>query len=88
MTNHITFNTTWDIVADQCGLYSVPSGTTPHHPDETRLIYRNADFQFQLDEEDATLVRRAAAEGDIRKLHQLVDRLLTPVGRAAESGWI
>ena len=87
-TNHITFDPLFDIVADYRGVYMVPSGCTPHHPDQTRLVFRNGDFELRLDQEDETLVRRAAAEGDTRKLQRLLDRFFTPIGRAAAGDWI
>lgn len=88
MTNHITFDPLFDIVADHRGVYTVPSGCTPHHPDVTRLVFRNADFQFKLSREDQLAVACAADEGDIRSLRQLVARMFTRIGRATESGWI
>ncbi len=88
MTNPITFDPLLDIVADHRGVYVVPSGCTPHHPDETRLVFRNADFQFKLSQEDQSAVACAADEGDIRLLRQLVARMFTRLGRAAERGWI
>ena len=88
MTNHITFDTTSDIVADKCGVYTVPSGCTPHHPDETRLVFRNADFKFRIDQKDESLVKCAAGDGDMSQLRRLVERLFTPTGRASECGWI
>lgn len=88
MNNHITFDPHFDIVADHRGVYTVPSGCTPHHPDQTRLVFRNADFQFKLSQDDQSAVACAADEGDLRLLRQLVARLFMPIDRAAERGWI
>ena len=88
MNNRITFDPHFDIVADHRGVYTVSSGCTPHHPDQTRLVFRNADFQFKPSREDQSALACAADEGDIRSLRQLVARIFQPIGRAAESGWI
>ena len=84
----ITFDPNWDIVADSRGVYEVSSGCTPHNPNETRLIIRNAEYSHRLHPDDEATVIEAANTGTERELHAVLNRFYFRVGRAAQgTGW-
>lgn len=84
----ITFDPNWDIIADSRGVYQVPSGCTPHNPDETRLIVRNAEYSHRLHPDDHQTVVETADKGSEQQLAVVLNRLYFRVGRAAEgTGW-
>jgi hypothetical protein len=88
MSNHILFSTNFDLCADEVGLRELPSGTTPHNPNQTRFIRRNAEIKGpKISAELSAQVAALAKAGDAPGLHALLQRELTPLGRATEGCW-
>lgn len=75
MTN-IEFTPLFDTVFDCRGVYTVASGTSPHNPDEARVVLRNAEPDKITVAASSEVA--AAAELGQSELKQTIKKLFAP----------
>jgi hypothetical protein len=85
--NTVTFNPDFEIMFDYRGVSSLASGTSPHNPNETRLILRNCDFDSVSDEVDAKVAELADDDNE-DELREYIYSAFKFVGRARESSLV
>jgi hypothetical protein len=82
----VRFSVDFELFASARGIEELPSGTSPHNPNQVSAVRRNCEQATGISEEDNDRICAAAEAGRAALIKELED-LFMPIGRAAEGRW-